>query len=86
MLTFEHLLHLNLGEIDDFDDFLTKIWKFSWENVSKSTSFEIKMGENLEIEDFKMRKKSIFDLEYHFTTTFCKVIRCNHGAKHHKSL
>ena len=52
MLTFEHLLHLNLGEIDDFDDFLTKIWKFSWENVSKSTSFEIKMGENLEIEDF----------------------------------
>ena len=32
-------------------------FKFSWENVSKSASFEIKMGENTEIEDFKMRKK-----------------------------
>ena len=43
------------------------------------------MGENTEIEDFEMRK-NIFDLEYHFTMTFGKLIRCNHGAKHHKSL
>ena len=43
--------------------------KFSWENVSKSASFEIKMGENLEMEDFKMWKKYFWlriSLYYHF--------------------